>query len=67
MGWLRNHRRRKAAERLADERMRKAGGDVDAALESTQSEIYRVAQDAGNGALPRRRRSDGPRDAGERR
>ena len=46
MGWLRNHRRRKAAERLADERMREAGGDVDAALESSQSAIDRYAAGA---------------------
>jgi len=67
MRWLRNRSLRKAAGRLADERMREAGGDVDAALESTQSEIGQLARDAGPGegsapfpALPRRRSSDGP-------
>ena len=64
MGWLENRKRRRAAERLADERMAAAGGDVDAALEFTQSELGQFAPDAVPGgassplpAMPRRRRS----------
>lgn len=45
MGWLRNRRRRQEAERMADERMRQAGGDVDKAMESSQDLIGQYAAD----------------------
>ncbi len=63
MGWLRNRRRRKAAEALADVRMAESGFDLDEAILASDARMAGflevMARDSQAADLPR------PRDAGE--